>query len=83
MIVRYDPSDQNPSFAYYNYLAPNYYLYYSKLTNETWSNVSVGNIGASVNNDSIDLQYDPNDNLPACISYDSTNYDLNYYKYDG
>ena len=83
MIVRYDPSDQNPSFAYYNYVAPNYYLYYSKLTNETWSNVSVGNIGASVNNDSIDLQYDPNDNLPACISYDSTNYDLNYYKYDG
>lgn len=83
MIVRYDPSDQNPSFAYYNYVAPNYYLYYSKLTNQTWSNVSVGNIGPSVNNDSIDLQYDPNDNLPACISYDSTNYDLNYYKYDG
>ena len=83
MIVRYDPSDQNPSFAYYNYVAPNYYLYYSKLTNETWSNVSVGNIGPSVNNDSIDLQYDPNDNLAACISYDSTNYDLNYYKYDG
>ena len=83
MIVRYDPSDQNPSFAYYNYIAPNYYLHYSKLSNETWSNVSVGNIGPSVNNDSIDLQYDPVDNLPACISYDSTNYDLNYYKYDG
>ena len=83
MIVRYDLSDQNPSFAYYNYIAPNYYLHYSKLSNETWSNVSVGNIGPSVNKDSIDLQYDPNDNLPACISYDSTNYDLNYYKYDG
>ena len=83
MIVRYDPSDQNPSFAYYNYIAPNYYLYYSKLTNGTWSNVSVGNIGPSVNNDSIDLQYDHNDDLPACISYDSTNYDLNYYKYNG
>jgi len=83
MIVRYDPSDQNPSFAYYNYVAPNYYLHYSKLSNETWSNVSVANIGSSVNNDSIDLQYDPVDNLPACISYDSTNYDLNYYKYDG
>jgi hypothetical protein len=83
MIVRYDPSDENPSFAYYNYVAPNYYLHYSKLSNETWSNISVGNIGPSGNNDSIDLQYDPNDNLPACISYDSTNYDLNYYKYDG
>jgi hypothetical protein len=83
MIVRYDPSDQNPSFAYYNYVAPNYYLNYSKLSNETWSNISVGNIGPSANNDSIDLQYDPNDNLPACISYDSTNYDLNYYKYNG
>jgi hypothetical protein len=83
MIVRYDPSDQNPSFAYYNYVAPNYYLHYSKLSNETWSNISVGNIGPAANNDSIDLQYDPNDNLPACISYDSTNYDLNYYKYDG
>jgi hypothetical protein len=83
MIVRYDVSDQNPSFAYYNYIAPNYYLYYSKLTNETWNNILVGNIGPSTNNDSIDLQYDPNDNLPACISYDSINYDLNYYKYNG
>jgi hypothetical protein len=83
MIVRYDPSDTNPSFAYYNYSAPNYYLYYSKLSNETWTNISVGNIGPIANNDSIDLQYDPNDNLPACISYDSTNYDLNYYKYNG
>jgi hypothetical protein len=83
MIVRYDPSDKNPSFAYYNYVAPNYYLYYSKLINETWSNILIANIGPSVNNDSIDLQYDPNDNLPACISYDSTNYDLNYYKYNG
>lgn len=83
IIVRYDISDNNPSFLYYNYIAPNYYLYYSKFTNETWSSVAVGNIGPSVNNDSIDLQYDPLDKLPACISYDSTNYDLNYYKYNG
>ena len=83
MIVRYDPSDNNPSFLYYDYINPYNYLRYLKFNNETWSGVLVDNIGPGAYEESIDLKYDPNDNLPACIAFDNGNSQFNYYKYNG
>jgi len=81
--VKYDLSDNKPSFLYASPNAPYNDLRYLKLTNGIWSGNLVGNLGPSIYEAAIDLKYDPNDNLPACVAYDSQNYDLNYYKYNG
>ena len=83
MLVKYDPSDETPSFVYSNLSGSNYVLNYLKLNSGNWVGKQVGIIGAYVEKDSIDFKYDPVDNLPACILFDGTNNDLNYYKYDG
>lgn len=84
IIVKYDPSDNQPSFIYQKDSGIYKDLYYLKLyTNNIWSGVFVGALGPSVCEDAIDLEYDPKDNLPACIAYDTAGYDLNYFKFNG
>lgn len=81
--VKYDPSDDNPGFLYASTNGIYNDLRYLKLVNGVWSGNLVGNLGPTINQASIDLKYDPNDNLPACIAYDTQNSDLNYYKFNG
>lgn len=84
IVLRYDPSDNNPSFLYYYQDGPYLYLNYLKLTNAgTWSGALVGNLGPSAADGAIDLRYDPTDNRPVCIAYDFGLYDFNYFKYNG
>ena len=83
ILIRYDPSDDNPSFIYYEDSGIYKNLRYMKLINGIWSGLQIGNIGSTPKKETIDFEYDPNDNLPACISYSSLDYSLNYFKLSG